>query len=100
MCDELELAKEKRGHFFGPPILSEGNFFNICVLSQCKVHLIHFLSIHTFTYQKTLLHTLLLFVFKIVERLQCILKGALSGLRQFPTTEKPLKILKNAFILC
>ena len=28
-CDELELAKE---------ILSEGNFFNICVLSECIVY--------------------------------------------------------------
>ena len=29
--------------------------------------------IHTFTYQKALLHALLLLVFKIVENLQCIL---------------------------
>ena len=34
----------------------------------------HFQNIHTFTYQTTLLHTLLLLVFKIVESLQCILK--------------------------
>ena len=27
-------------------------FFNICVLSQCKVYWIHFQNIHTFTYQK------------------------------------------------
>ena len=33
----------------------------------------HFENIHTFTYQKTLLHTLLLLVFKIVENLQYIL---------------------------
>ena len=26
-----------------------------------------------------------------------VLKGALSGLRQFFTTESPLKIMKNAF---
>ena len=32
---------------------------------------------HTFTYHKTLLHTLLLLVFKIVEGLQCILKAPL-----------------------
>ena len=37
----------------------------------------HFQNIHTFTYQKTLLHTLLLLVFKIVESLQCILKNQL-----------------------
>ena len=34
----------------------------------------HFLNISTFTYQKTLLHPLLLLVFKIAESLQCILK--------------------------
>ena len=33
-------------------------FFNICVLSQCIVYWIHFENIHTFTYKKTLLHTL------------------------------------------
>ena len=36
------------------------------------VYWIHFQNIHIFTYQKTLLH-ILFFVFKIVERLQCIL---------------------------
>ena len=36
-CDELELAKEKSALFI-KFILSEGNFFNICVLSQCKVY--------------------------------------------------------------
>ena len=50
------------------------NFFKICVLSHCKVYWIHFQNIHIFTYQKTLLHTLLLLVSKIVESLQCILK--------------------------
>ena len=34
---------------------------------------LNILNIHTFTYQKTSLHTLLLLVFKIVESLQCIL---------------------------
>ena len=43
-------------------------FFNIWVLSQCIMQWI------TFTYQKTLLHTLLLLVFKIAKNLQCILK--------------------------
>ena len=36
-CDELELAKEKSALFI-KFILYEGNFFNICVLSQCKVY--------------------------------------------------------------
>ena len=50
-CDELELAKEKQEHFV-TFILAEGNFFNICVLSQCIVYLIIFQKIYTFTYQK------------------------------------------------
>ena len=50
-------------------------FFNICVLSQCIVYWIHFQNIYTFTYQKTLLCTPLLLVFKIVESLQCILNN-------------------------
>ena len=56
-----------------PFIFSERNFLKICVLCQRIVYLIHFHDIHTFAYQKTLLHTLLLLVFKIVESLQCIL---------------------------
>ena len=52
----MELAKEKRGHFFVPFILPEGNFFKICVLSQCIVYWTYFQNIHTFTYQKH--HTL------------------------------------------
>ena len=32
------------------------SFFNICVLSQCIVYWIHFHNVHTFTYQKRLLH--------------------------------------------
>ena len=44
--------------FFVPFILSEGNFFSIFDLSQCILYWIHFQNIHTFTYQKTLLHTL------------------------------------------
>ena len=34
-----------------------------------------YIYIYTFTHQKTLLHTLLLLVFKIIESLNCILKG-------------------------
>ena len=65
--------ERKKRAFFVPFILSEGNFFNICVLSQCIVYWIHFQNIHTFTYQKTSLHTLLLLDFEIVESLQFIL---------------------------
>ena len=69
--------KKKRASFVSF-FLSKGNFFKICVLSQCILYWIHFQNIHTFTYQKTLLHTLLLLVFKIVESLRCILKDILQ----------------------
>ena len=42
------------------------------------MYLIHFQNIHTFTYQKILLHTLLLLVFKIVQSLKCALKAILK----------------------
>ena len=45
----------KEGIFFTVN-LSEGNFFKICDLSQCIVYWIQFPNLHTFTYQKTLLH--------------------------------------------
>ena len=44
--------------FFVLFILSEGIYFDICILSQCVVYQIQLQNIHTFTYKKTLLHTL------------------------------------------
>ena len=74
-CDEMELAKEKRGHFLYCLFCPKEIFFEfVSTLFVCKVYWIHFQNIHTFTYLKTLLHTLLLLVFKIAESLQCILK--------------------------
>ena len=68
-------ARERKTRaFFVLFILSEGNFFKICILPQYIVYWIHFQNIHTSAYQKTLLHTLLLLVFIIVEYLPCILK--------------------------
>ena len=61
-----------------PSVCPKGIFFNICVLSQCIAYWIHFQNTNTVTYQKTLLHTLLLFVFIIAESLQCILKSLLN----------------------
>ena len=55
--------------FFVTFILSEGNLFNICFLSQCIVYWINFQNIYTFAYQKALHHTLLLVVFKIIKSL-------------------------------
>ena len=74
--------ERKKRAFFVPFILSESNFFKISVLSQCIMYWTHFQNIHTFTYQKTLLHTLLLFISKIVESLHCILNP------------------KNSFMIC
>ena len=39
------------------------------------VYWIHFQNTHTFTYQKTLVDTLFLLVFKIAKNLQCIFKS-------------------------
>ena len=64
-------CKKKRAYH----LKSEGNFFNICGLAQCLVYWIDFQNIYTFTYQKTLLDTLLLLVLKILESVQCILNG-------------------------
>ena len=50
--------KRKKRIFFVPFILSEGNFFNIYILCQYIVYWIQFQNIHTFKYQRTLLHTL------------------------------------------
>ena len=69
-------SQRKKKTFFVPFILSEGKFFKICVLYQCIVYRLHFQNIHTFKYQKTLLHTILLLIFKIVESM----KKAMAGL--------------------
>ena len=58
--------ERKKSPFLVKFILSEGHFVKICVLSQYIVYWINFHNIHTFTYQKALLHTLLLLVFKMV----------------------------------
>ena len=66
-------AREKKRAFFVYFVWREF-FFNICDLSHCTVYWIHFQNIYTFTYKKTLLHALLLLVFKIFQSLHCILK--------------------------
>ena len=53
-------------------------FFSFCISSQCMKYWINFESVHTFTYQKTLPHTLF-FDFKIAINLWCIFKGLMSG---------------------
>ena len=46
----------KKSPFF-VTLLSEGNFLNFWILSQCIVYWINFLKIDTLKHQKTLLHT-------------------------------------------
>ena len=55
--------KKKEGFFWSVYFVWR-NCFNICVLSQFIVYWIHFQSIHTFTYKKTLLLTLFCFFWK------------------------------------
>ena len=59
----MELAKEKRGHFL---------YHLFCPKEVFLTYWIHSQNIHTFTYQKTLLHTFLLLLLKIIESLQYI----------------------------
>ena len=64
--------KKKKGAFFAP-LFFRRDFLKTCVLSQCIVYWTHFQNINTFTYQKTLPHTLVLLFSKFVGSLQCIL---------------------------
>ena len=52
-------SRKKKGHFLYCLFYLRNLFFNICILSQCIVYWIHFQNIHTFTYQKALLHRLM-----------------------------------------
>ena len=61
----------KNRTFFIPFVLSEGNFFDICVLSHCVVCLIHFQN-NILLYIKKLFHTLFTLLLKSVQSLQCI----------------------------
>ena len=64
----------KKKALFAPFISPERNFFNIFVLSHC-ICIEYIFKIYIVLHiKKTLLHTLLLPGFKIVENLQCILK--------------------------
>ena len=64
-------GKKKDGIFCTAYFVRRKFYLTFVFFFQCKVYCIPFQNIHTFTYQKVLLHTLLL---KIVKSLQCILK--------------------------
>ena len=70
----VEACERKKMTFFEPFILSKGNLLKIFVLFQCIMYWIHFHNVHTFRYQETLIHTLLLLAVKIIKSFQCILK--------------------------
>ena len=65
----IGACERKKSAFFVTFMLFGEKFFNIRVLSKFIVYWINFENKYTFTYQKTLLHTLLLLVFKIVKSL-------------------------------
>ena len=58
----MSWGLRKKSAFFVTIILSEGNVFNICVLSKCIVYWIKFQNRYTFTYQKTTWYTYFLFL--------------------------------------
>ena len=59
------LRKKEKGIFCAVYFVRREFFSKICVLSQCIVSWTHFQNIHTFTYQKTLIHTLSLLVLQL-----------------------------------
>ena len=83
-------SRKKKEGIFLYSLFCPKEFFLTFVLSQCIVYRKHFENIHTFIYQKTLFHTLLSHVFKIVGSLQYILNGK---------TIKTLGCCNNAHLL-
>ena len=93
----VRACQRKKSAIFVTFILFEGFFLNICVLSQCIMYWINFQNIYTFTYSKTLIHTLLLLVFKIVESLQCILEIKILKYLLKIKTASPTNFQKQPF---
>ena len=54
----VEARDRKTRALFATLIFSAKTFFKICVISHSMGYCINFQNIHSFTYQKTLLHTL------------------------------------------
>ena len=77
----VRARQRKKSAFFETLLLSEGNFLNICVLSQCIV---------------------LLLVFKMVESLQCILKHHVIFAKPLIHSQrwikKPVEHLRRSFL--
>ena len=93
--DELERAKEKECSSCTVYFVRR-KLFTICVVSQCIMHWIHFENIRGFTYQKALLHTLLLLDFKISGSLEPILKWFADNPMKCNVNKCSLLVSKNS----
>ena len=62
-------SRRKKEGIFCTISFARGKLLWHLCLSQCILHLRHFRNIHTFIYQKTLLHAFFLVVFKIRRKL-------------------------------
>ena len=71
--------KKKEDIFCTVYFLRRKYFYNICILSQCIVYLIHFQNIHIFTNQKTFLHTLFCLFLKLSKALSVSSNGSGIG---------------------
>ena len=69
----VRARERETSELFAKFILSEGKIFSICFFFSVYSAWLFFLNIYNSTYQKVFLHTLLLLVFKIAGRFQCIL---------------------------
>ena len=78
--------KRKEGIFCSAYLVRREFILNIYVLSQCIVYWIHLQNKHTFTYQKTLLHSLSEAVTRCV-----LLKKGVEGLRTCSFIKKRLQ---------
>ena len=73
----MELTKEKREHFLYQIFCQKEILFSICVLSPCVVYWLHLQNIHSFAYQKTLIHTS--FCLKSLKAFSVFLRVVLVG---------------------
>ena len=80
------LQKKKENTFCTIYFVWRKFFKHICFLSQCLWYYMHVHNIHTFTYQKTLLHTLFSLFLKSLKAFSVSLKQSITY-RAFPTWE-------------
>ena len=92
-------SRKKRKGIFCTVYFVRRKFFNICFLSQCIVYWIHFQNIHTFTYQKILLHTLFCLFLKLSKSFSVSLKFQLSDLLELWTIVCPKRCWIDSLII-